>query len=181
MAEAEGISPRYVQKLFENAGETFGHYLRLRRLERCRAELSDPKYDHLSITKSAIAPASTIPRISAGHSASSAASRAPIASARRDGQRPDAFQASRGWPKDADSVIRRLTSSRIHERSHRPREAPVSRSARIAPLMRPDAGVIGAAPHHYPPANDRAVHWGSFSRSLPPVLAVNSGAWSPRP
>ncbi|HUK59913.1 MAG TPA: helix-turn-helix domain-containing protein [Stellaceae bacterium] len=45
-----GISTRYVQKLFENAGETFARYLRLRRLERCRAELASPLYAHLSIT-----------------------------------------------------------------------------------------------------------------------------------
>src|SRR5262249_6276388 len=50
VAEGENISPRYVQKLFDNAGESFAHYLRLRRLERCRAELSNPLYAHLSIT-----------------------------------------------------------------------------------------------------------------------------------
>jgi AraC-like DNA-binding protein len=50
VAEAEGISPRCVQKLFENAGETFAHYLRLRGLERCRSELVNPLYAHLSIT-----------------------------------------------------------------------------------------------------------------------------------
>jgi len=51
VAEAEGVSPRYVHKLFENAGQTFAHYLRCRRLERCRAELVHQLYAHLSITE----------------------------------------------------------------------------------------------------------------------------------
>jgi AraC-like DNA-binding protein len=51
VAHKEGISARYVQKLFENAGETFGHYLRVRRLERSRTALADPVYAHLSITE----------------------------------------------------------------------------------------------------------------------------------
>jgi AraC-like DNA-binding protein len=40
-----------MHKLFENAGQSFAHYLRLRRLERCRAELVHQLYAHLSITE----------------------------------------------------------------------------------------------------------------------------------
>jgi acetamidase/formamidase/AraC-like DNA-binding protein len=50
VAERLGVSTRYLQKLFESAGETFTHYVRLRRLERCRADLVNPLFAHLSIS-----------------------------------------------------------------------------------------------------------------------------------
>jgi AraC-like DNA-binding protein len=51
-AEAEGVSPRYLQKLFAGAGESFSAYVRLRRLERCRLDLVSPRYagDSISTT-----------------------------------------------------------------------------------------------------------------------------------
>ncbi len=42
IARAEGISERYLQKLFEQNGVSFGHYLRDRRLQRARAALIAP-------------------------------------------------------------------------------------------------------------------------------------------
>jgi len=51
LAEAEGISPRYLQKLFAQAGASFTHYLRLRRLERCRLDLTSPRCADLSISE----------------------------------------------------------------------------------------------------------------------------------
>jgi AraC-like DNA-binding protein len=42
LAREQGVSSRYLQKLFERADERFGHYIRIRRLERCRADLADP-------------------------------------------------------------------------------------------------------------------------------------------
>jgi AraC-like DNA-binding protein len=51
VAEAEGVSPRYLQKLFAESGDTFRGYRRKRRLERCRADLVSPLYAHLSITE----------------------------------------------------------------------------------------------------------------------------------
>ena len=50
VAEAEGVSPRYLQKLFAAAGESFTHYVRLRRLERCRLDLISPRYAEASIS-----------------------------------------------------------------------------------------------------------------------------------
>jgi AraC-like DNA-binding protein len=51
VAEAEGVSTRYVQKLFAAAGANFGHYLRTRRLERCRLDLTSPLRADLSISE----------------------------------------------------------------------------------------------------------------------------------
>lgn len=49
-AEAAGFSPRYLQKLFAAAGESFTHYVRLRRLERCRLDLTSPLYAETPIS-----------------------------------------------------------------------------------------------------------------------------------
>src|SRR5258708_23972173 len=50
IAKEERVSPRYLQKLFETVGQSFSTYLRLRRLERCRAELVDPLYEKMSVS-----------------------------------------------------------------------------------------------------------------------------------
>ena len=51
VADKDGISPRYLQKLFAQAGQSFSSYLRTRRLERCRLDLSSPICASLSISE----------------------------------------------------------------------------------------------------------------------------------
>ena len=51
IADEHGVSVRYLQKLFTQSGQTFSGYVRARRLERCRNDLSSPLYAHLSITE----------------------------------------------------------------------------------------------------------------------------------
>lgn len=51
LADKNGVSPRYIQKLFAAAQDTFGHYLRARRLERCRMDLGSPLCARLSISE----------------------------------------------------------------------------------------------------------------------------------
>ena len=51
LADKCGVSPRYIQKLFAAADDTFGHYLRTRRLERCKMDLSSPLAARLSISE----------------------------------------------------------------------------------------------------------------------------------
>jgi len=50
VSQAEGVSTRYLQKLFAAAGESFTHYVRLRRLERCRLDLISPRHAEASIS-----------------------------------------------------------------------------------------------------------------------------------
>ena len=50
MAAEQHASLRYIQKLFEAAGHSFGQYLRQRRLERCRSDLQSTLHRHLSIS-----------------------------------------------------------------------------------------------------------------------------------
>jgi AraC-like DNA-binding protein len=51
VAAADGVSPRALQKLFASAGHSFSSYLRMRRLERCRLDLSSPVCASLSISE----------------------------------------------------------------------------------------------------------------------------------
>lgn len=51
VAEHLGISLRYLQKLFEDAGENANSYIRRRRLERSHQDLADPLYADLSIAE----------------------------------------------------------------------------------------------------------------------------------
>lgn len=51
IADEHGVSLRYLQKLFALSGKTFSGYVRMRRLERCRADLLSPLYAELSITQ----------------------------------------------------------------------------------------------------------------------------------
>ena len=67
VAQAEGVSTRYLQRLFTEAGNSFIHYLRTRRLERCRADLASSLHANLSISEICFRWGLTGPRISAGH------------------------------------------------------------------------------------------------------------------
>lgn len=49
IARDQGISPRYVQKLFDEAGTTFTEFTLALRLEAARAMLSSPRYSHWKI------------------------------------------------------------------------------------------------------------------------------------
>ncbi|MDR3513822.1 MAG: helix-turn-helix domain-containing protein [Caulobacteraceae bacterium] len=53
VAEAHGLSVRYLQKLFEDVDQNFSRYVRRRRLEQCRADLANPTHRHVSITTTA--------------------------------------------------------------------------------------------------------------------------------
>lgn len=51
IAEHEGVSVRYLQKLFSASGQTFAKYVHERRLERCREDLISPSSAALTITE----------------------------------------------------------------------------------------------------------------------------------
>src|SRR3984885_105348 len=50
IAHMEGISERYLQKLFETTGDNFTHHLRERRLHRCSAALANAAEAHRSVS-----------------------------------------------------------------------------------------------------------------------------------
>jgi acetamidase/formamidase/AraC-like DNA-binding protein len=180
IAEVEGISPRYVQKLFENAGETFSHYLRRRRLERCRSDLASPLYAHLSITDICFrwgfndsAHFSHAFREQYGTSP-----RAYRKTVDAEISRRMMLQIGRGWPDSADKVLRRVSTSEAPEWQTPRRPAGRLLRSPAAPTgrSRSRSAVTVATPrHHYLRANNKTIHWGYLSKSLPPVLTVNSG------
>jgi AraC-like DNA-binding protein len=49
IADEQNASPRYIQKLFEEASLSFGQYVRQRRLAQCRADLASTAHRNLSI------------------------------------------------------------------------------------------------------------------------------------
>ena len=51
VAQMEGISERYLQKLFEGVGDNFTQYVRERRLQRAWTDLSNPAEVHRSISE----------------------------------------------------------------------------------------------------------------------------------
>jgi acetamidase/formamidase/AraC-like DNA-binding protein len=165
VAEAEGISERYLQKLFEGSGSSFTHYLRERRLQRTSAELSNPAEVHHSISEIAYRN---------GFNDSAHFSRA---FRHRFGLSPREFRqqelertaasvvtGQRGWPQQA---LARL-------RNHHPAAIVCNGATPVqAEFATPSAG--GERRHHHLSVEAARVHWGYFGRSLPPQIEVNSG------
>ncbi|PZA11552.1 AraC family transcriptional regulator [Rhodopseudomonas palustris] len=165
VAAAEGISERYLQKLFGGAGSSFTHYLRERRLQRTRADLSNPGEAHHSISEIAFR---------AGFNDSAHFSRA---FRHRFGVSPREFRqaeterhattaaaaAQRGWPQQALAQLR----SRPPTTTVRKPDAAALQGPRARPAPEPQ--------HHHLAADASKVHWGYFSRSLAPQIEIASG------
>lgn len=162
VAHLEGISERYLQKLFELNGETFNHYLRERRLQRARAALTAPNDIRTPVADVAYAcgfgDAANFNRLFK----------------ERFGLPPGAFRArqaeklpegagaeQRGWPVHA------LANPRNQQRS-----LPTGAAS---PYPERAASAPGGAWRHRLAVNSANVHWGYFSRSLRPVLELRSG------
>jgi acetamidase/formamidase/AraC-like DNA-binding protein len=166
IAQAEGISERYLQKLFEGTGSSFTHYVRERRLQRAWADLSSPAEVHHSISEIAYRN---------GFSDSAHFSRAfrhrfglpPREFRQAEIERATASFAAagqRGWPQDALAQLRSHHPATIAQKNAEPVEADrVSRCAE------------GDHNHHHLAVEVARVHWGYFSRSLPPQTEINSG------
>ncbi len=163
IAAVEGISERYLQKLFEGTGSSFTHYLRERRLQRTWADLSNPAQAHHSISEIAFR---------AGFNDSAHFSRAfrqrfgvsPREFRHAETERLTASAAStgqRGWPQQALAQLRRQAA-----------DVTQKASATIEPQQ---ALGTNAPRHHYLAADASHVHWGYFSRSLPPQIEIDSG------
>ena len=168
VAQAEGLSERYVQKLFEAAGESFTTFVRRRRLERCRSDLHNPQCDHLSISDICFR---------WGFNDASHFSRAF-----RDqfGLSPRAYRHQTEAAVDEDGLA---TINRGRPQQSRPALRHGERAdpplKLVETLRLSSAGTNGCSElgqrSHYLPANDKTVHWGYFSRALEPVIEIESG------
>jgi acetamidase/formamidase/AraC-like DNA-binding protein len=163
VAQMEGISERYLQKLFESTGDNFTHYLRERRLQQCWADLANPTEAHRSVSDIAFGGGFS----DAAHFSRSFRDRfglSPTAFRQQEAERIAALGVraeQRGWPQDAVAQLR-------------PR--------RLAPLIAteleqadPAMPQAGRPAHHLLPVDAAHVHWGFFSRELKPLIEIMSG------
>lgn len=162
IAAREGLSQRYIQKLFELQETTFSDYVRQRRLDRARLDLADPRHSAEGVAEIAFRwgfrdPAHFSRVFSAAYGVS-----------------PRAFRGT--LPDEPKNLLRR---GRPLEKSvpHNAVVAPPGSEERVAEI-RARAGVSAR-----PKSDERRivagkdnVHWGYLSRSIPPVLRVESGA-----
>lgn len=171
VAQAEGISERYLQKLFEGTGSSFTHYLRERRLQRTWSDLSNPAEAHHSISEIAFR---------AGFNDSAHFSRAfrhrfglsPREFRQNEAERLTAsatVAGQRGWPQDALAQLRSQNMMPMMRKIAVPDHADVTRRG-LGQV--PDSHL---STHHHLAADATRVHWGYFSRSLQPQIEIDSG------
>jgi acetamidase/formamidase/AraC-like DNA-binding protein len=162
VAQAEGISERYLQKLFEGIGDNFTRYVRERRLQRAWADLSNPAEAHRSISEIAY-------RYGFGDSAHfSRTFRHRFGLSPREFRQQEAERApqsshprgQRGWPLDALA------------RAHQPCEV-LKRD--VNTVVADACGTEADSAHHHISVAAERVHWGYFHRSLSPQAEIGSG------
>ena len=166
VAKEHNISPRYLQKLFESVGDSFGHFVKLRRLERCRLDLRSPLHAQRSISD-------ILFQWGFNDSASfSRAFREQYGMSPREYRRaPQEEEAQaeapqRGRPPTAkDQAIESCADEMLDDIEQE--------TSDVSDL--PRVPVQHGARHHYLPVTPETIHWGHFSSSLKPVLTVESG------
>jgi acetamidase/formamidase/AraC-like DNA-binding protein len=177
VAAHEHISERLVQKLFEGLGQTFTAYLRRSRLERCRADLANRQYGHLSISDIGFRWGFNDP----AHFSHCFRDRYGMSPRQYRQQANEASQQSlrkriqRGWPSGyfETPVTDPVASGTSIDAVAASTETSLA-LANATATKAPGAGT-GAGRHHHLPATAQTIHWGYFSRSIPPVLRIDSG------
>ncbi|MEW9837735.1 acetamidase/formamidase family protein [Mesorhizobium marinum] len=161
VAEHEGLSRRYVQRLFEQHGKSFSDYVRRLRLERCKAELADPAHAHENVGTIAMRWGYR-DQAHFSRAFSSAYGQAP-SNVRRVAGATDNRPLQRGKPLKRPSSPTAFPNPRgerrtyVNEAKFEPRETVERAELRL-------------------PVKAQSVHWGYLSKNLPPVLTVFSGA-----
>lgn len=166
LVEKERVSARYVQKLFLGIGTNFTEYLRKRRLERCRLDLADPALKHMTILE-------ICNRWGFTDSAnfSRAFSREYHVTPREFRTLPDLARGRnhRGSPLAPKSALK---------------DDPIETtddidffSAIIEPVLAPTFQIpsFETGTHHHLTASRKNIHWGFFSKTLKPILIIESG------
>ena len=163
VARLEGISERYLQKLFEGTGESFSLYVRERRLQSARATLMSPAETRVPVAEVAydcgFSDAANFNRLFKERFGLS-----PGAYRKKHAEGADAVAGveQRGWPEQA-LTGKRLRSPRV-----------IVEENETGPAVTTADSLDDTADHHLP-VDVSHVHWGYFSRKLRPVLEVNSG------
>jgi acetamidase/formamidase/AraC-like DNA-binding protein len=195
----EALSTRYIQKLFKGGDTTYGEYVKQRRLERCRTDLSNRALAHFSISELCFrwgfGDAANFSRaFTARFGMSPKAYRAapPAGTPEPDAQRGRPSEAAK--PKTAAAgAPAELGTTPIDLRAERqaPFKGVLGDYARYTLALaltpkRASASVLDEAAvpaandafapdHYYVPVSDKTVHWGYFSRNLKSVISIRSG------
>jgi acetamidase/formamidase/AraC-like DNA-binding protein len=162
VARAEGISERYLQKLFEQNDVSFSSYLRDRRLERARATLVSTGHMRTSVADVAY-------RCGFGDAANF-----NRLFKERFGSSPGVFrtQHARKISGSSNAPQRGWPLSALANPKHKHRSALCETAVSSLP-DRQDMRIEGA--NHRLAVSSANVHWGYFSRALRPVLEIRSG------
>lgn len=168
VASEHGISPRYLQKLFESIDDSFGHYVKVRRLERCRLDLRSPLHTQKSISD-------ILFQWGFNDSASfSRAFREQYGISPREYRKmtPSEEVESQDTLRRGRPSVKRSTpgDGTDLEPSFDEAEAAGSGTESLVPIA--DDGTVR---HHHLPVSPKTVHWGYFSSLLKPALNVKSG------
>jgi len=170
IASEHGISPRYLQKLFESIDDSFGHYVKVRRLERCRLDLRSPLHAQKSISDILF---------QWGFNDSASFSRA--------------FREQYGVSPREYRKMPPSEDAETHDTLRRGRPTPASKRdahhdaaeleaavdegdlGGLEPVIAVPNADDGTVRHHHLPVSPKTVHWGYFSSLIKPVLNVRSG------
>jgi acetamidase/formamidase/AraC-like DNA-binding protein len=159
VAAEHGISMRYLQKLFESIGDSFGHHVKQRRLERCRMDLVSPLHAQKSISDILF---------QWGFNDSASFSRS---FRERYGVSPREYRKAPPLGEE-NSLPRR--GSPVAQPLAEPADALVEQDD--PPALAPEQGEIPpGVRHHHLRATPETIHWGHLNRNLRPVLRVQSG------
>lgn len=168
IASEHGISPRYLQKLFESIDDSFGHYVKVRRLERCRLDLRSPLHTQKSISD-------ILFQWGFNDSASfSRAFREQYGMSPREYRKMSPSEEGtgeatlrRGRPTTARPSHAQLDEAGAADTGEQPGENDGE--------SRDFPAIEHAVRHHHLPVSPQTVHWGYFSRTLKPALTIQSG------
>ncbi|MEN7538584.1 acetamidase/formamidase family protein [Aurantiacibacter flavus] len=168
VASEHGISPRYLQKLFESIDDSFGHYVKLRRLERCRLDLISPLHSQKSISD-------ILFQWGFNDSASfSRAFREQYGISPREYRKhaqSDDHAGSESLRRGRPASRRDIASSKAASDTFaEDMEAANAAAQNVVPI-----DDDGSVRHHHLPVSPQTVHWGYFSSLLAPALTIKSG------
>lgn len=160
VAAQEGMSVRYLQRLFERRHESFSDYLRHQRLERSRTDLLDPNHAHESVAQIALRWGFRNPaHFSRTFSAAFGVSPRALRTARDEKVVAYPRRGHPGYQSRLRNSGRQIADYAYLRGEGTPQQI-IERPAGDAVLL---------------PANSETVHWGYLSRTIPPVLRVNPG------
>jgi len=191
VAKLEGLSARYLQKLFKNSGTTFSEYLKSRRIQHCCIDLANPALAQFSIAQLCY-------RWGFNDAANFSRSFSQFM-----GMSPKSYRAAppqdlheqlrRGRPQTKPSTRSPLNQPQILapddtiQKQRRPFQEVLDDHARYALSLRlapkrvnhtenvKPAQTLHKPQQYYLPVSDKTVHWGYFSNKIKPVLTIRSG------